>query len=199
MVCACTDKCSFHWDMVEYLGYIFAPYGLTMDNNKVKVIQDWPKPHKVKDVQSFLGIANFCRQFIHNYSELTVPLTQLTQKGTPWIYSDTCWNLFETLKQAFTTALVLAQWEPGNLLIVETNASDYTLSAICSMVTPSNDQVHLVTFHFWTFNSAELNYDIHDKELLAIFKCWRHHLKGSPTPVDIVMDCWNRSVKLSEV
>ena len=53
------DKCSFHKDTVEYLGYILAPSGLTMDNNKVKVIQDWPKPRKVKDVQLFLGFANF--------------------------------------------------------------------------------------------------------------------------------------------
>ena len=60
------DKCSFHKDTVEYLGYILAPSGLTMDNNKVKVIQDWPEPQKVKDVQSFLGFANFYRRFIHN-------------------------------------------------------------------------------------------------------------------------------------
>ena len=63
------DKYSFHKDMVEYLGYILAPSGLTMDNNKVKVIQDWPEPQKVKDVQSFLGFANFYRRFIHNYSQ----------------------------------------------------------------------------------------------------------------------------------
>ena len=75
---------------------------------------------------------------------------------------------------AFTTPLVLAQWEPGNPLIVETDALDYALSAILSTVTPSDNQVHPVTFHSQTFNSAELNYNIHDKELLAIieaFKC----------------------------
>ena len=80
---ACADKCSFHKDTVEYLGYILAPSRLTMDDNKVKVIQDWPKPWKVKDVQSFLGFANFYDWFIHNYSNLTVLLIQLTQKGTP--------------------------------------------------------------------------------------------------------------------
>ena len=55
------NKCSFHQDTVEYLCYILAPDGLNMDHNKVKVIQDWPKPRKVKDVQSFLGFANFYR------------------------------------------------------------------------------------------------------------------------------------------
>ena len=102
------DKCSFHKHTVEYLGYILAPSGLTMDNNKVKVIQDWPEPWKVKDVQSFLGFANFYRRFIHNYSDLTVPLTRLTRKGTPWSFSNSCRTLFETLKKAFITAPVLA-------------------------------------------------------------------------------------------
>ena len=77
------DKCSFHKDTVKYLGYILAPSGLPMDDNKVKVIQDWPEPRKVKDVQLFLGFANFYCRFIHNYSDLTVPLTRLTWKGTP--------------------------------------------------------------------------------------------------------------------
>ena len=103
------DKCPFHQDTVKYLSYILALDGLTMEDNKVKVIQDWPEPHEVKDVQSFLGFANFYRQFIHNYSGLTVPLTWLTQKGIPWVYSDTCQTSFETLKHMFTTALVLAQ------------------------------------------------------------------------------------------
>ena len=116
---ACADKCSFHKDTVEYLGYILAPSGLTMNNNKVKVIQDWPEPQKVKDIQLFLGFANFYHWFIHNYSDLTVPLTRLTWKGTPWSFSDSCRTSFETLKKAFITAPVLAQWEPGDPLIVK--------------------------------------------------------------------------------
>ena len=162
-----------------------------MDNNKVKVIQDWPEPRKVKDVQSFLGFANFYHQFIHNYFNLTVPLTRLTQKGTPWSFSDSCHTSFETLKKAFITAPILAQWEPRDPLIVETDASDYALGAILSTITPSDNQVHPVAFHSRTFTSAELNYDIHDKELLTMFeafKCWRHYLEGSPTLVHVITD-----------
>ena len=177
--------------MVEYLGYILAPSRLTMDNNKVKVIQDWPELRKVKDVQSFLGFANFYRQFIHNYSDLTVPLTRLIRKGNLWSFSDSCRTSFDTLKKAFTTAPVLAQWEPRDPLIVETDASDYALGAILSTITSSDNQVHPVAFHSRTFTSTELNYDVHNKELLAIFKafkCWRHYLEGSSTPVDVIMD-----------
>ena len=69
--------------------------------------------------------------------------------------------------------------------------SDYALGAILSTITPSDNQVHPVAFHSRTFTSAVLNYNVHDKELLAIFKafkCWRHYLEGSPTPVDVITD-----------
>ena len=75
------DKCEFHSDTVEYLGYILSPQGLTMSPSKVQDILDWPTPRKVKDVQSFLGFANFYRRFIHAYSDIVVPLTRLTRKG----------------------------------------------------------------------------------------------------------------------
>ena len=84
------DKCSFHKDTVEYLGFILSPNGLLMDPSKVSTILEWPEPRKVKDIQSFLGFANFYRRFISDYSKITVPLTHLTCKGTPWDFSDTC-------------------------------------------------------------------------------------------------------------
>ena len=162
-----------------------------MDSGKVQTIQDWPEPHKVKDIQSFLSFVNIYRRFIYNYSKLTVPLTCLTQKGTLWDFSDSCQTSFETLKKVFTTAPILEQWIPGSPLIMETDASDYALGAILSMISESNNEVHLIVFHSWTFTSMELNYDIHDKELLAIFeafKSWCHYLEGSPTLVDIITD-----------
>jgi len=53
------EKCEFYSESVKYLGYIFSSSGLTMSDNKIKIIQDWPEPKKVKDIQSFLGFANF--------------------------------------------------------------------------------------------------------------------------------------------
>ena len=77
------EKCEFHSKSVEYLGYILSPFGLTMSDDKVKIIQDWPKSKKVKDIQSFLGFANFYHQFIFNYLDIVIPLTHLTQKDIP--------------------------------------------------------------------------------------------------------------------
>jgi len=74
------EKCKFYSESVEYLGYILSPSGLTISNNKIKIIQDWPEPKEVKDIQSFLGFTNFYHQFIFNYSDIVIPLTHLTQE-----------------------------------------------------------------------------------------------------------------------
>jgi hypothetical protein len=64
--------CCFSTDTVEYLGFILSPEGLKVDPSKVQTIQDWPEPHKIKDIQSFLGFANFYRRFISDYSKIVV-------------------------------------------------------------------------------------------------------------------------------
>ena len=72
-------KCKWHCNSVKFLGYIMSSEGLTMADDKIHAILDWPEPWKVKDIQSFLGFANFYQRFIHNYLEITVTLTRLTQ------------------------------------------------------------------------------------------------------------------------
>ena len=166
------DKCKFHSELVEYLGYILSPSGLTMSNDKIKIIQDWLEPKKVKDIQSFLSFANFYYWFIFNYSDIVVPLTHLTQKDIPWKFDSSCQDAFNSLKKAFISTPILTHWILDAQLIVETDASDYALAAILSIVNEDNE-VHLVVFHSRTFTAAELNYDTHNKELLAIFKAFK--------------------------
>jgi hypothetical protein len=183
-------KCDFHSKSVDYLGHMIRPDRLQMDPAKVKVIQDWPEPRKVKDIQSFLGFANFYRQYIHNYSDIVVPLTHLTWKNIPWNFDESCKLAFLTLKQAFISTPVLTHYKPGCPLVIETDASDYALAAILSQV-ESNGEIHPVTYLSQTFSDTELNYDTHDKELMAIyeaFKAWRHYLEGTEVPIDVVMD-----------
>ena len=118
---------------------MLSPDSLMMAQNKIQAIQDWPEPHKVQDIMSFLGFANFYRHFIYGYSEITVLLTQLTRKDVPWDFSDDCRKCFEKLKQAFTMALVLTHWIPDTPIMVETDASDYTLAAVLSICTPDGN------------------------------------------------------------
>jgi hypothetical protein len=161
-----------------------------MSKVKVKAIQDWPEPQKIKDIQSFLGFANFYRHFISDYSAIAILLTHLTRKSTPWNFSDDCCSTFNTLKKAFTSTPILTHWMPDKQIIVETDASDYALGAILPLFF-DDGELHPIAFHSCTFTSSELNYDTHDKELLAIFeavKSWPHYLKGSSLPIDVITD-----------
>ena len=97
-------KCEFHSDSVEYLGYVLSPAGLIMSDAKVKTIQEWLEPKKVKNIQSFLG---FAKHFIFNYSDIVIPLTCLTRKDTSWNFDDKYKGAFNALKQAFTSASIL--------------------------------------------------------------------------------------------
>ena len=182
------EKCEFHLDSVEYLGYRLSPEGLTMSPDKIQTISDWPEPRKVKDIQSFLGFANFYRQFIFNYSDIVVPLTRLTRKDAPWNFSKECRHSFNALKHAFTTVPILTHFIPDTPITVETDTSDYAVTSILS-ITCADSELRPVAFYSWTLTAPELNYDTHDKELLAIFeafKSWHHYLEGSASPIDVV-------------
>jgi RNase H-like domain found in reverse transcriptase/Reverse transcriptase (RNA-dependent DNA polymerase) len=183
-------KCDFYSEPINYLGYMIGPNGLQIDPAKVKVIQDWPEPWKVKDVRSFLGFANFYRQYIHNYSDIVVLLTCLTWKNIPWNFDESCKLAFLILKLAFISTPILTHYKPGCLLVIETDASDYALAAFFSQV-ESKREIHPVTYVSRTFSDTELNYDMHDKELMAIyeaFKAWRHYLKDTKVLIDVVTD-----------
>ncbi|ESK88323.1 hypothetical protein Moror_14826, partial [Moniliophthora roreri MCA 2997] len=99
-----------------------------------------------------------------------------------WNWRPEAQKVFVDLKEAFTQVLVLTHWEPNWLITIETDASNYAIAAILS-ITLSNSKLHPVTFLSRTLTGAKLNYDTHDKELLAIFeafKTWCHYLEGAP-------------------
>src|SRR5882672_10960985 len=161
-----------------------------MDEVNTKAIQDWPEPRKVCDIQSFLGFANFYRRFIHNYSDIVVPLTRLTQKNIKWEFDESCWTSFNNLKAAFTTATCLIHWHPDQQVILETDTSDYAIAGILSHQL-EDGLVHPVAFHSRTLSPAELNYDTYDKELLTVyesFKVWCRYLEGCSHNIEVLTD-----------
>src|SRR5882724_8860253 len=95
-----------------------------------------------------------------------------TRVPTPWHFSDECHSAFEALKKAFTTALVLTHWILDTKITVETDASDYALTAVLSITTPDG-RLHPIAFHSWNCSALELNYHVHEKELLTIFEAFK--------------------------
>jgi len=94
-------KCEFHSKLVEYLRYILFSFKLIIADNKIKIIQNWPKLRKVKDIQSFLGFANFYHRFIYRYSDIVVLLTHLI-----WNFDNSYHEAFNILKKVFITTLI---------------------------------------------------------------------------------------------
>ena len=166
------EKYEFYSESVEYLEYIFSSSGLIMSDDKVKIIQDQLEPKKVKDIQSFLGFANFYYQFIFNYSDIIIPLICLIWKDILWKFNSFCCNIFNSLKKTFISTPILTYWISDAQLIVETDVSDYALTTILSIVNKEN-KVHLVAFYSYTFTTVELNYNTYDKKLLAIFEVFK--------------------------
>ena len=78
------EKCSFHCSEVDFLGMIVSRDGIRMDESKIKAIQDWPIPMKIKHIRGFLGLANFYRRFIKDFATIARPLNDLTKKDQPW-------------------------------------------------------------------------------------------------------------------
>ena len=177
------SKCQFRTTKIVYLGYIITPDGVSMDPRKVSAIINWNHPTNVTEIQMFIGFTNFYRKFIENYSKITRPITQLLKKDAPFNWSSTVQSAFENLKQAFTKAPVLSH--PDNRLpfIVETDASDFALGGVLRQ-RDSNGTLGTIAFYSRQLLPAEINYEIYDKELLAIFACfkeWRHFLQSEHT------------------
>ena len=111
------EKCLFCSDWVEFLRFIVSPAGVAMDVEKTAAITKWPVLKNLHDVQSFLGFANFYRQFIATFSDIILPLTRLTRKGTPFSWEAIHQDAFKTLKTAFSQAPVLIHFTPTTQLL----------------------------------------------------------------------------------
>jgi len=189
------EKCVWKAKEVEFLGYIIGRVRIKMTGEKVEAVLGWKSPKSITEVQSFLGFANFYRRFIKDYSRVAKPLTQLTkkEKGKNWTWTREAEAAFRELKRRFTTAPILAHFDPARPFIVETDASDFALGAVLSQ-RDEKGCLHPVAFHSRKFQPAEINYKIHDKELLAIvdaFKHWRRSCEGASHQVQALSDHHN--------
>lgn len=194
---ASLKKCEFFTTEVEFLGFIVSTSGVSMDKRRVETIREWPKPKTYHEVQVFLGFVNFYRRFIHHYSQIAGPLSELLKgsvkgvKSGPFEWPDAAERAFTQLRDAFLDAPMLRHFAPELPIRIETDASEFALAGILTQLQGDNKQWHPVAFHSRKMIPAERNYETHDQELLAIvtaFKHWRHYLEGSMHPVEVLTD-----------
>ena len=177
-LCCSIKKSDIHVRQKEFLGYHTSPEGISMSTAKVESVKNWPVPRNVKDIQAFLGFANFDRHFIEGFSKIRKPLTDLTQKDKTFEWTPQCEDAFRRLKSMFTEGPILAHFDFMPSTRLEMDAIDFALGAILSQLC-ENNRWHPIAFHSRKFQPAEVNYDVHDKEMTAIvaaFKEWEHLL-----------------------
>ena len=188
------EKCSFEKSSINYLGMVISKNHIAMDPKKVAGVTEWPEPKTVKQVQAFLGFANFYRRFIKDFAKVVKPLTQLTKKDQPWVWDRDQVNAFAALKTAFTTAPILRIPDDVNPFRLSTDVSDFAIGAVLSQLDPTDQLWHPVAFYSKSLNAPERNYEIYDKELLAIIRGleeYRHYLEGHPEKFEIWSDHQN--------
>jgi hypothetical protein len=193
------EKTEFHKTEVKFLGYIVSREGLKMDQKKIEAVTSWPKPNTVKEVQSFLGFANFYRQFIKDYSKIAAPLTNLTRKDQVFEWTAEAEGAFQELKTRFSTEPILVIFDPSKPSVVETDASDKAIGA-CLSQADDKGKLRPVAYLSRKFTPAESNYEVHDKELLAIieaFRHWRVYLEGQAYETKVISDHQNLTRFLS--
>jgi hypothetical protein len=160
-----------------------------MSPEKVSAILNWPTPTKVLEVRQFRGLANYYRRFVKDFGKICKPLDRLTGK-MEWQWGTEEQSLFDKLRLAFTTAPVLMGYNQFAETRVETDASSYATGAVLLQKT-SDQSWQPIAFLSQSMNQAERNYDIWDKEMLAIIRAldsWRHYLIGLPEPFEIRTD-----------
>jgi len=185
------EKCEFCVPFLDFLGHRISADGILMDPKKVSAILEWPAPSNIKQLQSFLGLANYYRRFIPGFASLAHPLNVLLRKNTKFTWSSETQKSFDEIKSKFSSSPVLAYPDREIPFMVETDSSNFAIGAILSQTSPKDNKVHPVAFYSRSLNQAERNYPIYDKELLAIVSAlenWRHLLKGTDRPFTIFSD-----------
>ena len=171
------SKCDFFTLRVEFLGHVISDEGISIDPKKVTVVAEWPVPKDKTEVRSFLGLASYYRRFVKGFSKIAAPMTDLLKgKNNIINWTPECESSFQTLKSLLTQTPVLTIMDPlkGNIILC-TDASDLAIGAVLMQ------DKKIIAYESRKLNSAELNYPVHEKELLAVIhslKIWRHYLLG---------------------
>lgn len=188
-------KCEWSKQEIQFCGFLISAEGVRLDPAKLEAIREWQPPRhggalaKTK-VREFLGFCNFYRMSVESYSEIAVPLTELTGSTAQWRWGPPQEAAWALLKTAILSAPILAPYNEYLPIEIHTDASDSAIAAtiehryVCGHTQP-------IAFFSKKLGKAEQNYTVHDKELLAIVKTFREFrswLHGSPDPIKVWSD-----------
>ncbi|GFU63702.1 retrovirus-related Pol polyprotein from transposon 17.6 [Trichonephila clavipes] len=166
------SKCHLFRREETYLGHIISAEGVRTDPDKISAVKDWNCPTDVHQLRSFLGLCMYYRKFVKNFSTIARPLHKLTEAKQKFIWTVDCNNAFNKLKDALTSAPILAYPEIGKQFILDTDASHESIGAVLSQEIDGQERV--IAYFSKCLSKPERNYCVTRKKLLAIIKTVEH-------------------------
>jgi len=173
------SKCHLLQTKVTFLGYTISQDGVGTDPGKIEAVRDWPTPTNLRQCRAFVGLCQYYRRFVPNFSAIAAPLYNLTKKGAHFVWSRECQSAFDSLKSSLIGAEVLRLPDEEGLFILDCDASDQAIGAVLSQV--QNGEERPVCYASQLYDKHQKNYNVTRKELLALVtfvKKFRQYLLG---------------------
>jgi len=174
------SKCEFLTDSVEFLGHHIGAKGLSVSPDKIEAVRSWPPPKNETEVRSFLGLANFYRRFVKDYSSIALPLSELTKHEVKFVWDEPQRTAFTKLKAALSSAPILIVPNPDLPFTLNCDASKFAVGS--TLQQDHGNGLQPVGYRSRKLTPAERNYDVRETEFLAFVDAcsyWRHYLHGT--------------------
>ncbi len=191
------DKCEFSIHEIKYLEFIVDRDEIRMNSEKIETILQWATSQNFKQIQRFFEFCNFYRRFIRNFAKIVKSLIKLTRKNVFFTWNETCKQAFDLLKRTVIEASILTHFDLKKQIYIKSDSFDFVFAEILSQMR-ENDEFHSMTFFSKNFASIECNYEIYDKELLTIVRCfeqWRSKLLFTESDVFVKMLIDHKNLK----
>ncbi|TYK08309.1 putative gag-pol polyprotein [Cucumis melo var. makuwa] len=156
------SKCEFYLKKVSFHGHVVSNEEVSLDPAKIEAVTNWPRPSIISEVCSFMGLTGYYRRFVEDFSRIASPLTQLTKKGTPFVWSPACESSFQELKKKLVTAAVLKVPDGSGSFVIYSDSSKKEVGCVLMQ------QGKVVAYASHQLKSHEQNYPTHDLELAAV-------------------------------
>ncbi|GBG81934.1 hypothetical protein CBR_g34116 [Chara braunii] len=172
-------KCEWAKTQVLYLGHVLDSDGIRPEDRKIAFTRDWPTPKTLTELRSFLGLANYYRTFVRNFSTIAAPLRRLMKKETIGKWDHDCSSAFKKLNKALIEYRVLKVADPALPFVVTIDASQHGISVVLQQ--DDDNCYRPVEFMSARLPSEKVAASIYERELYALRQAlehWKHYLLG---------------------